>query len=140
MNAKTCQKCGKCCLSNIGAFIFPSDVYKISNYLQISPSNFLLQWCDKHIIKIKNKELKVFVLKIRNGKCAFLDTNNLCKIFECRPYQCINAPYNFLSKYSFWSHMPCIEEKDFVDLDSSYNDKIIFSELLSNKYEFFIGR
>lgn len=136
MNVRMCQKCGKCCKSNIGAIIFPSDIKKLSNFLQLQPSDFIFQWCNENIIFIKNKKIKVFTIKIKDGKCSFLDSNNLCKIFNYRPYQCVHAPYNFIAKYSFWSHMSCIEEGDFVDLDSSKNDKIIFSELLDNGYDF----
>ncbi len=136
MNVKICQKCGKCCRSNIGAFIFPSDIKKISHFLQLQPSDFILQCCDENIVIIRNKKLKVFTLKIKDGKCLFLGNDNLCKIFDCRPYQCVNAPYYFIAKYSFWSHMPCIKEEEFFDLDSSKKDKIIFSELLDSGYDF----
>lgn len=134
MNVEICQKCGKCCRSNIGAFIFPSDIKRISNFLQMQPSDFVLQWCDENTIFIKNNTLKLLTLKIKDGKCCFLNSNNLCKIFKCRPYQCVNAPYNFMAKYSFWSHMPCVKEDDFVNLNSLEKDKIIFSELLNNGY------
>lgn len=140
MNVRICQKCGKCCKSNIGAFIFPSDIKKISKFFQIQPSNFILQWCDENNIILYDNKIEVFTLKLKNGKCCFLDDNNLCKIFNCRPYQCINAPYNFLAQYSFWSHMSCVKEDDFIGLNSLQKDKIIFSELLNNDYKKYTSR
>ena len=119
----------------MGPFIFPSDVKRISNFLCLSPLDFILQKCVENKIMINDKKIKVFTLKIKNGNCCFLNNNNLCEIFECRPYQCINAPYNFMAKYSYWSHMPCVTEDDFITLDSSKNDKIIFSELLDDGYK-----
>lgn len=134
MHVKKCQRCGKCCHSNIGAFIFPSDLIRLSEYLQLTPSNFITDRCEEHILKIKNIDIKIYTLKINDGKCTFL-TDNLCEIFNCRPYQCIHAPYNFLAEYSLWSHMSCTKQEEFINLDSSQNDKIIFSELLDNGYK-----
>lgn len=133
MNVKICQRCGKCCYSNIGAFIFPSDVKKISDFMQLTPADFVMKWCEEHVLHINNENVKIFTLKIKDGKYSFLN-DNLCKIFDCRPYQCMNAPYNFLAKYSFWSHMACVEKEDFIGIDSSLNDRTIFSELLDNGY------
>lgn len=135
MSVKKCNKCGKCCYSNIGAFVFPSDVKQICEFLHLEPVCFFKEYCDEHVLYVRNKNIKVFTLKIINKKCIFLCQNNLCKIFKYRPYQCVNAPYNFLSKYSFWHHMPCVSAKDFESVDSSISDKEIFSELLNNGYD-----
>lgn len=140
MNVKKCLKCGKCCYSNAGPFIFPQDVERISNYLYITPCKFLLDYCISNNLHIEGKDLKIYSTKIQNGKCIFLDDNNLCKIFKCRPYQCINAPYNFLANYSFWKHMKCISPEDFKDIDSSENDKKIFSEILDDGYKKYLRR
>ena len=120
----------------MGPFIFPSDVKKISNFLHLEQFDFVAKWCEKNAILIKDKKIDIFTLKTKDGKCSFLDDNNLCEIFNYRPYQCIYAPYNFIAKYSFWSHMPCVKKEDFINLNSLKQDEIIFSELLNDGYKF----
>lgn len=131
---RKCNKCGLCCRGSMGPFIFPSDLQKLSERFGIAKEQFLAQYCE--LCNIPNDSgLVIYCLKTRNGKCVFLNESNLCEIYECRPYQCKNAPFRFLSKYPFWSHMTCVEEKDFIGLDSSELDEKIFGELVTIGYD-----
>lgn len=134
MSVRKCQKCGKCCYSNIGPFIFPQDVERISNYIHVLPSVFLSKYCISNELYIGKEKIKIYSAKIENGRCIFLSNDNLCNIFESLPYQCINAPYNFLANYSFWKHMRCVNLENFRNVDSLENDKMIFAEILDDGY------
>ena len=131
---KKCNKCGLCCQGSMGPFIFPSDLESISNFLGIEKQQFLKSYCECNNIP-NNAGLIIYSLKMKDRKCVFLNGSNLCEIFEHRPYQCKNAPFKFLSKYYFWKHMPCVSEKDFLGVDSSELDKIIFKELIVTGYK-----
>lgn len=140
MYVRKCQKCGKCCRSNMGPFILPSDIENICEFIKFSSADFLLKMCREHSINIEGKKVIIFTLKMQNGKCIFLNNNNLCNIYEHRPYQCMKAPYNFLAQYTFWSHMRCVKEKDFIDIDSSSQDKKIFLQVINEEYEKYLAR
>lgn len=133
-----CNRCGACCKSGMGPFIFPSDLESISSFLGIEKHQFLREYCELNTILnnlLKDLGLIIYSLKTNNGKCVFLNIYNLCEIFEFRPYQCKNAPFMFLAKYDFWSHMPCVDEKDFIGVESTELDKAIFEELISIGYD-----
>ncbi len=133
-SAKKCNKCGICCKGSLGPFIFPSDLKSISSYLRIEKHQFLNRYCELNTIP-NDFGLLIYSLKTYDGKCVFLNESNLCEIFEHRPYQCKNAPFRFLSKYEFWHDMPCIEEKDFIGVDSLEADKAVFEELITIGYD-----
>lgn len=118
----------------MGPFIFPSDLKSISSFLRIEKHRFLREYCEPNNI-LNDLGLTFYSLKTYDGKCVFLNDNNLCEIFEFRPYQCKNAPFMFLAKFDFWAHMPCIDEKDFIGVDSTELDKAIFEELISIGYD-----
>ena len=70
-------------------------------------------------------------------KCVFLGDDCLCEIYPVRPYQCIHAPFELFSDYQFWSHMPCISEMDFKEIDSSKNDIKMLQQLIDVGYNSF---
>ncbi len=131
---RNCNKCGLCCQGSMGPFVFPSDLQRISTSLGIEKKLFLAEYC-VHCDIPNTSMLTIFSLKMRDGRCIFLNKSNLCEIYEDRPYQCKNAPFKFLADYRFWKHMPCVEEKDFNNINSSELDKQIFKELLTIGYD-----
>ncbi len=133
MPSKMCNKCGKCCKGSMGTFVFPSDVLKISNMLNVDKKYFLNKFCVKNTLDIYGKKVDIFSIKTDGGVCMFLK-NNLCDIYQYRPYQCIYAPYDFLSQSGFWEHMPCLDRALLKNSDSTYNDSIMFRELLDRGY------
>lgn len=132
---KVCNKCGACCKGEYGPLVFPSDVDSISSFLTIEREAFLNQYC-VHFDVPNKRNVLIYSLRVHEGKCVFLNEMNLCQIYERRPYQCRNAPFDFLANYAFWSNMKCIEEKDFLDVDSSQQDREIFEELFTAGYNY----
>ncbi len=138
MNANICKKCGACCYSSIGPFVFPSDVKIISEFLNISPRFLLEEYCEKLDVDTIDGVIDVYYIKVKDGHCMFLTENNLCSIYKCRPYQCIKAPYKFLSNSGFWNHMSCIDKKRLEKSNSEKLDLLIFGEVIYKGYtEFF---
>lgn len=131
---KRCNKCGACCKGGMGPIIFPNDISDICMKLALRPKMFLGNYCEHDVIKVEDKEISIYYLKLKKGSCIFLREDNLCEIFQCRPYQCRYAPYDFMAKYKFWKHMPCVTQDEFNGLDSSDNDKRILNQLLGDGY------
>lgn len=129
-----CHKCGSCCQGSMGPFIFPSDLSLISASLSIEKHAFLTEYCTPFNIP-NSSGVVIYSLKIQKSRCIFLNESNLCSIYDCRPYQCKNAPFNFLAEYRFWKHMRCIKEDDFVGINSTESDKKIFKELITIGYQ-----
>ncbi len=131
----TCNKCGQCCKGSMGPFVFPSDVIRISNKLNIAPQNFLDKYCNKNCISILKKDVEIYSVKLNNSSCMFLNNENLCSIYDIRPYQCVEAPYNFLSRYGLWNHMRCLDYEYLSHCNSDESDSIIFTEIINNGYK-----
>lgn len=136
MLTKKCYKCGKCCRTKMGPFVFPDDVPIICDYLSIKPIDFLNEYCIKHAFTYDKNTVDLYSIKSIDNKCMFLD-DKLCSIYNARPFQCRNAPYNFLGYYEFWKHMPCVTPDDFSKIDTSQSDKKRFKSLVETKYDRF---
>ncbi len=128
-----CNKCGQCCKGSMGPFVFPSDVIKISNGLGIDKRTFINTYCNENIISINKNSICIYSLKSTNTGCIFLN-NNLCDIYSYRPYQCVNAPYNFLSQSELWNHMRCLDKELLQKCDTTDKDIKIFKEILDIGY------
>lgn len=129
-----CKKCGKCCKSTDFekriVIIYPSDLLHISKKLNISKRKFIQEYCIKDSIQCDGYVINMYVLKSNENKCIFLTADNLCKIFDDRPLQCREAPYNYFAYENVWAHMPCLDENEIINSDSSENDKKLVQELL----------
>ena len=136
MNLTSCKKCGECCKGSMGPFVFPSDVERISHTMNISEREFLKEYCQKNVLSVDDKNIIIFSAKHINGSCIFLTEQHLCKIYTYRPYQCVNAPYNFMSQSGFWSHMKCIDYSLLQKCNSQDADKTILSELIEKGYKY----
>lgn len=129
---KKCKKCGKCCCGDTGPIIFPRDIEPICAKIDLNAEEFLNRFCiERH--HNKKKEILIYFLKAINDKCIFLNENNLCLIYDVRPYQCRNAPFNFFPEYHIWKHMVCINKEDFDNHNGSFS-KDIFEEILTIGY------
>lgn len=134
-----CNKCGKCCKKNSNLddkiiIISPTDCKKISSYLKIPSEEFLSKYCDVREMDYSVNGLcyssNLYVLKFINNSCIFLTQNNLCNIYNCRPYQCINAPYNFLAKETNWNYMPCIDLELLQKSNSDETDDAFVKDII----------
>ncbi len=131
-----CKKCGSCCKGKMGPFIFPSDLIKICDNLNVSKRAFLEKYCNKNVLILNFMEVDIYCLKLSNSSCIFLNDKNLCDIYNFRPYQCIKAPYHFLSKSGFWNHMKCIDFETLSESNSDREDAEILKELIDVGYVF----
>lgn len=132
-----CRKCGTCCKTKIGPFVFPDDVPEVCDFLKIKPNIFLKEYCIKHEFKIGDSTVNIYTIKCDENGCIFLE-DSLCGIYTVRPFQCKNAPYAFLGYYDFWKHMPCITPDDFKMIDTSETDKSKFKSIVEITYNNFI--
>ena len=85
-----CQGSGNCCISrNSYGFVYLSkkDLKKLSNYFEISKTNFIKKYCDETHDFLHLKELKK-----NKGKCLFLK-NKKCTVYKNRPIQCRTWPF-----------------------------------------------
>lgn len=133
---KKCNKCGKCCRDKIlGPIIFQKDVEVICKAMDVTSGVFLDKYCENKILNTIHGEVLIYFLKVINGACIFLNSKNLCSIFEYRPYQCVYAPFHFLGYYKFWSHMECVDMSDFIEIDTHENDAKMLMQLLDEGYK-----
>jgi Fe-S-cluster containining protein len=83
-----CTQCGDCCRWEGEVFLTPKDIGKISEALNISPSEFLEK------STISGKTLKN---KPHSTECVFLEDNK-CTIFSSKPEQCDRFPVKYTKK------------------------------------------
>ncbi len=128
-NKHICAKCGKCCISiNLrGVIIFPSDVKRISDGLNISAIDFINTYCVKGYIY---KNIEVYFIKNTSVRCMFLNEKNLCSIHEFKPVQCKKAPISFFSKNEIWGNMPCLKNIRLDPEKSKESDYLLVQELI----------
>lgn len=99
LGLKKCNKCGFCCHRRTCAPT-PEELKKIANFLKLTPTQLINKYyaidrlwlANTYYVKpigINQKDLRgKFIPSDRTfneGKCIFLDKNNLCKIYPVRP-------------------------------------------------------
>lgn len=138
MENRRCMKCGKCCISSENeertVLIFPSDVVKLSIYLNISRVEFVRRFCNESILQVDGMGIKLYLLRFPKYRCIFLTNDNLCEVYSHRPKQCKNAPYNYFSSVDLWNDMPCVDIDYLKECVSKAEDLKNIQELL-NGYE-----
>lgn len=111
-----CSKCGKCCCGfseDKGVILFPDDITRIANELNISSEIFKTKYCYSRKLITKKKILKLLFLNNIGDRCIFLNKHNLCMIYEFKPIQCQKAPF-----YFFW------DEKERFNYDCARYTKV----------------
>jgi uncharacterized protein len=83
-NLFDCQKCGDCCKGYGGTYVTETDIDKISNYIGVSPKNFIARYCS-----ISNN--MPLIAQKADGYCIFWD--NLCTIHPVKPRMCRAWPF-----------------------------------------------
>ncbi len=78
-----CLTCAACCKNYSPRFKTP-DIKRISKYLGMKESEFINTY-------LNVDEEGDFVVK--STPCPFLDSDNLCSIYEVRPSDCVRFPY-----------------------------------------------
>jgi Fe-S-cluster containining protein len=79
-----CQMCGECCKGYGGTFVDDDDTVAISEYLGITASTFLEEYCQR--------SGKGWVIKMGDsGYCVFWD--KACTIHQVKPRMCRLWPF-----------------------------------------------
>lgn len=107
-----CNNCGKCCRLRGDIVLYPMDIIRISNFLNISCKDFLKEYT---ITLESSTILSQIVIKSKNDKfltCVFLDEENMkCSIYKARPIACSNFPFILLNENSYSVQIvPCVQD------------------------------
>jgi Fe-S-cluster containining protein len=92
-----CRKCAQCCMSEFGdntVIVSPSQIRKICDISGLKRDDFVIPTPSEDRDKGGNIHTFEWVLK-KNGDCIFLK-ENLCEIYECRPFICKTYPFYLL--------------------------------------------
>ncbi len=90
-----CNECGgKCCIGDGYVFLEISECSKIAHYLHMSLDDFGM----KYLRKIGDRY--ALVENLNSDKCIFLDSDNKCSIYECRPKNCRTFPFWDIFKFN----------------------------------------
>lgn len=78
-----CLQCANCCKNYSPRFKTP-DIKRISKHLKMKEGVFIETY-----LKLDLDGDYV----VKNSPCSFLNSNNFCSIYECRPSDCQRYPY-----------------------------------------------
>ena len=84
-----CRACGECCKIEGFVFLEKWEAERIADFLGIDTYDFTDKYC--RIVERKRLALKD---KEGTNECIFLK-NNECLIYDVRPEQCKNYPFNW---------------------------------------------
>jgi hypothetical protein len=84
-----CLDCGNCCRT-LGPRILDRDIDKLSRFIKIRPSEFVLKY-----LRIDEDNDYVF----KSMPCPFLGSDNYCSVYPARPKACIEYPHTDNRKF-----------------------------------------
>ncbi|MCX7743398.1 MAG: YkgJ family cysteine cluster protein [Flavobacteriales bacterium] len=85
-----CTRCANCCKKMTPTFT-QADIKRVATYLNMSRQDFITKYLEK------DEDGMAWINKKR--PCQFLGKDNLCTIYEVRPYDCKGFPH---IKHSRW--------------------------------------
>ncbi len=88
-----CTECVACCKQQPG-FLIPGDIQRIAEFLGAPVQEFL--WASPGAKAMDTRTGRVFSIptitpRMKDGRCAFLDENDRCKIHPVAPFGCAYA-------------------------------------------------
>lgn len=83
-----CTACGKCCCNSEGIILSPSDIFRGSKYLGLTPEAFTKQYCFMFVGMYTHLPLFTVKTEGRQKRCVFLDDRNKCRIHHAKPGVC----------------------------------------------------
>lgn len=89
-----CLKCGSCCKvfgDTYCVALTGNDISVLSNYFEMSTSEFLDAYTVKNTFQFRDKAVSLFCLKQINNSCIFL-SDNMCLVNSIKPMQCMITP------------------------------------------------
>jgi Fe-S-cluster containining protein len=83
-----CTGCGHCCTGDASRYVEagPQEQERIRTYLHVGRA-----WFRRHYLT--RVDANTDGLRIRHGRCVFLDDNKRCRIYSVRPNQCRTYPW-----------------------------------------------
>ena len=86
-----CTLCGKCCIDREDILLNPSDMYRISKFLNTTPKEVFIKYCETYIGD--GSRMPIVRLKPigRTKRCPFLK-NSKCIVHEAKPSVCAIYP------------------------------------------------
>ena len=84
-----CLQCANCCKTT-GPLFTSADIERISKHLRQKPQQFIVQY-------LRIDEDKDYVLQ--NVPCTFLNSDNMCFIYDVRPKACREFPHTDRKKF-----------------------------------------
>ncbi|MDR2977570.1 MAG: YkgJ family cysteine cluster protein [Streptococcaceae bacterium] len=106
-----CTACANCC-KTLGPLWTEADIERVAKHLHMSLQNF-----EAAYLRVDEDGDKVF----QNMPCPFLDSDNLCSIYEMRPKACREFPHTDRKKVYQINHLTlkntlyCPEAYEFVE-------------------------
>ncbi len=103
-----CIRCGQCCQWEGGVFLYPSDILRISRYLDLTREQFIQACCGIVAWTYDGKRQYRLILRrpLRTSRCVFLK-ENMCVIHEVKPLVCVAGPAGWHWIYvpqNFWKY------------------------------------
>lgn len=93
-----CRICGTCCSGDGSAFLYPEDIIRLADYLNISVQEAVDKYTDYIMLEIVEDRGSYFyipylILKKRDDNCCIFLKDKLCSIHEAKPEQCRKTPF-----------------------------------------------
>lgn len=112
----TCKSCGKCCCNRDATnpiMIKPSEVYRLSKYLNISTTLLLERYCQNNLGSNSNVPIVHLKSKTEKDMCIFFNKNR-CRVYSVKPTVCslyplgkIYAPESLEAPKFFFQELDC---------------------------------
>ncbi|NUM32773.1 MAG: YkgJ family cysteine cluster protein [Bacteroidetes bacterium] len=94
-NKTNCLECANCCITT-GPMIIDKDIENIAKSLKVKTGTFI----EKYLRKDEDND---WVFKTM--PCPFLDSENLCTVYENRPKACREYPHTNRRKFYQINHL-----------------------------------
>ncbi len=90
-----CIACGACCKGDGLAFLYPADLGRLAEYLQISKDECAAKYLQAVEVEFDDGDKIKYLAtkKRRDGSCVFLNDKKLCEIHAAKPMQCALSPF-----------------------------------------------
>ena len=87
-----CVRCGNCCRWRGWVQITDGDITSIARFLGMEQRDFIEQYTRLHLTRER-----LALNELPDGRCIFLDGENVCRIQPVKPLQCRTFPetWNF---------------------------------------------
>ncbi len=143
----SCKKCGNCCASasDYSVNLYLEDVESLSRNFKIGKYEFIKNYCklyyDSHNFSDCTMVIPVIELnKRKDGRCIFLNDNNLCSVYEYRPQLCVISPFDSsymynINEYSRFKSLCLGMDGDEVYMLKDIQKMLVLEERLDFKFE-----